>query len=58
MDRKSIFIIAIATLITIIGWVLADVLHARSNVSEPANIQQATQPLDPNFDQAAIKLLP
>ncbi|MDO8618494.1 MAG: hypothetical protein Q7R49_00955 [Candidatus Daviesbacteria bacterium] len=58
MDRKSIFIIAIATLLTIVGWVAADVLHARSNVEIPHNIQQATAPLDPNFDTQTIKLLP
>lgn len=57
MDRKSIFIIAIATLLTIIGWVIADVLHARSSVEIPSNIQQAIKPLDPNFDTQTIKLL-
>lgn len=57
MDRKLLFIIAVATLITIITWVIADVLHARAAVEPSAEVQQVIQPLDPNFDSEAIKLV-
>lgn len=58
MDRKSIFIIAVATLFTIMIWVVADVLHAKSQVEVPANIQQIIEPLREDFDNEALKLLP
>lgn len=58
MDRKSIFIIAVATLFTIMIWVVADVLHAKSQVEVPVNIQQIIEPLSPDFDNEALKLLP
>lgn len=58
MDRKSLFIIAAATLLTVIFWVVADTLHARTNVQISPKIQKAIEPLDPNFDTDSLKLLP
>ncbi len=57
MDRKFLFIVAVATLATVVIWVLADVLHARANVQISPSIQKATEPLDPNFDPNALNLL-
>ncbi len=58
MDRKSFFIISIATFITVILWVIFGVLHTRAETEIPAELQQIIEPLDPNFDESAIKLLP
>jgi len=57
MDRKSLFIISIATLITVVIWVVADIYHARSKVEISAKLQEVIEPLTPNFDDTAIKLL-
>ena len=57
MDRKSFFIISIATLITVVAWVMADVIHSTTNVEVSPDIQKVIEPLSPDFDSAAIKLL-
>ena len=58
MDRKSFLIISIATFITVISWVVFDVLHTRAEVEIPPETQEVIQPINPNFDQEAINLLP
>jgi len=55
--HKEFFIIAIATLITIIGWVAFDVLHTRSEVGVSPKLQEVIEPINPNFDEEAIRLL-
>ncbi len=55
MNRKQFFIIAIITFITICAWVLFDVLHTRAAVELPSQLQEAIQPLDPNFDLSAVE---
>lgn len=57
MDRKSFFIIAIATLITVVAWVMADVIHSTTNVEVSSDVQKVIEPLSPDFDSAALKLL-
>lgn len=58
MDRKSLFIISIITLITIICWVIFDVIHARAKTEIPPETQKLIEPIDPNFDQQTIDSLP
>jgi hypothetical protein len=55
MSRKEFLIIAIATLITIICWVVFDVLHKRSAVTISPEVQTVIEPIDPNFDLEAIQ---
>jgi hypothetical protein len=55
MDKKEFLIIAIATLITVIAWVGFDIYHKRETVSPPANIEQLSEPIDPNFDLSALE---
>lgn len=57
IDRRYLFIIAIATLITIVIWVTSDVYHARSQVEISPKLQRVIEPISPNFDQSAIQLL-
>ncbi len=57
MDRKSFLIISIATFITVVAWVVFDVIHARAQVEIPPETQQLIEPINPNFDQEAINLL-
>ena len=57
IDRKYLFIISIATLVTIILWVASDVYYARQKVEISPKLQEAIEPLSPNFDQIAISIL-
>ncbi len=58
MTRKEFFIIAIITFITFLSWVSFDILHKRSQVEILPSWQQIIEPINPNFDTDAIKLLP
>lgn len=57
MNKKEFLVIAIITLITACAWAFFDILHTRSNTEVSAKVQQVIEPIDPNFDQQAIKLL-
>ena len=56
MTKKAYLIVAIITLATVIAWVIFDIIHARSQVETPAELQKTiTEPIDPNFDLDALK---
>lgn len=50
MTRKGWLIAAVLTLITILSWVIFDVLHTRSKVEIPSQVQSIIEPINPNFD--------
>lgn len=54
MLKKEFFIIAIATLITILAWVAFDIIHKRQQVEIPSSVQEKLEPLNPNFDLGGI----
>lgn len=54
MTKKAYLIVAIATLLTIVAWVIFDTLHARSQVQVSSDLEQLVQPLDPNFDLSGL----
>ena len=56
-DRKSFLVIAIVTLITIILWVIFDILHTRANVEISPKLQEVIEPIDPSFDIQAAQLI-
>lgn len=55
MTRKEFLFISIATLITVIAWVVFDIIHKRSIVQLPSNTQKIIKPIDPNFNINGIK---
>lgn len=55
MDRKQFLIIAFATFITVTAWVVFDIIHTRANVNIPTDIQDAIEPLNPDFDTGALQ---
>lgn len=57
MSNKQFLYIVIATFITILIWVVMDVMRSQSRVQTPAEIQQLLQPINPAFDQEAINEL-
>lgn len=48
--RKEILVATILTFITILAWVVFDVLHTRSQVEIPAPLQELTEPVNPDFN--------
>lgn len=57
MTRQSL-IIAIATFITIVAWIIFDVLHERNQVEISPKLQEVIEPLNPDFDTEALDFLP
>lgn len=58
MTKKEFYIIAIITFITILSWVIFDIIHARSKIEPSAEIQEVLEPINPEFDSQALELLP
>lgn len=54
MSRKEFLIAAILTFITIIAWVVFDILHTRSQVEIPPTLQELLAPLNPEFDVGGL----
>ncbi len=55
MTKKEWLIATIFTFITILAWVMFDILHTRSQVEIPSNLQQIIEPISPEFNLKAIK---
>ncbi len=55
LTKKGALVIAITTLITVIAWVVFDIIHAKENVQIPANTEELIAPLDPTFDTEVLK---
>lgn len=56
MRRDWVIILSI-TFVVFIAWVVSDIYHARPGVQITAKLQEALEPLDPNFDQAMLDLI-
>lgn len=54
MKGSYFLIIIIVTVITIIFWAAADIVHSRSQVAIPSDTQQLLQHIDTNFDLQAL----
>ncbi len=55
MTKKGALIIAITTLLTVMAWVVFDIIHARSQVNIPEDIQSVIAPINPNFDLGPLQ---
>lgn len=50
MTRKEFVAVAIATLITVMAWMIFDIIHARSKVEISPKVKEFTEPINPQFD--------
>lgn len=50
MNGKQLLIIVITTFITIVAWVIFDIIHTRSQVEIPIDQQELIEEINPNFD--------
>lgn len=57
MTGKNFLYIVIATFITIMVWVVVDIIHQNSSVQIPAEITDLIKPINPNFDSEVINAL-
>lgn len=55
MTQKEWLIAVILTFITILAWVIFDIVHTRSAVEIPPKWQEVIEPIDPNFDLSGLK---
>ncbi len=58
MIKKEWLILAIITFITISAWVIFDIFHARARVEISPKVQEAIEPLNPEFDISGLKTAP
>lgn len=54
MIRKQWLIVTILTFITILAWVAFDIIHTRSEVTIPTELQDLTEPISPEFDAKGL----
>ncbi len=58
MNRKEWLIATILTLITIVSWVIFDILHTRSTVEISPKVQEIITPIDPNLNTSSLESNP
>lgn len=58
MSNKEWLIAAVLTFITILAWVIFDIVHTRSEVKIPTNVQQVIEPINPNFNTQILQSNP
>lgn len=56
--KKEWLIAAILTFLTVCAWVVFDILHARTKVEIPSNIQEAIEPINPEFNTSGLESTP
>ena len=54
MNKKQWLIAAILTFVTIIAWVIFDILHARAQVEISPKLQEIIEPINPEFNTKSI----
>lgn len=55
MTKKEWLVAAILTFITILAWVVFDILHTRSQVEIPEKIQELIEPISPDFNTEVLE---
>lgn len=54
MSGRQFLIIVTITFLTVVIWVVSDILHARSKVTIPPETLQLIEPISPEFDTGAL----
>lgn len=58
MTRKEWLIATIFTFITVLAWVVFDIVHTRSEVQIPQKLQEAIEPISPDFNTQSLESAP
>jgi hypothetical protein len=54
MTGKQFVAILIFTLITVVVWIVADIIHAQPKTPVSPEVYQLMEPIDPKFDTQVI----
>ena len=55
ITKKEWFVAIVLTFATICAWVIFDILHTRSEVEIPPDLQEVMEPINPNFDTSVVE---
>lgn len=55
MTRKEWLIATILLFVTIIAWVVSDILHSYSKVEIPEKVQEVIEPISPDFNTQSLE---
>lgn len=55
MTKKEWLVATILTFITILGWVIFDIIHTRSEVQIPQRLQEVIEPISPDFNIQSLQ---
>lgn len=55
MTKKQWLIAAILTFVTIIAWLIFDILHERASVEVSPKLQEIIQPISPDFNTKSLQ---
>lgn len=54
MSSKYWLTVTILTLLTVVAWVIFDIVHTRAQVEIPPKWQEVTEPISPDFDVGGL----
>lgn len=55
MIKKQWLIATILTFITIVAWLIFDILHTRAQVEISPKLQEVIEPINPNFNTKSLE---
>ena len=55
MTKKEWLIATVLTFVTIVAWVVFDILHTRAQVEISPKLQEVIEPIDPNFNTKSLE---
>lgn len=58
MTRKEWLIAAVLTCVTMLAWVIFNILHVRAKVEIPQKLQEVIEPVNPDFNIQGIESTP
>lgn len=58
MTRKGWMIATMLTFITICAWVIFDIIHTRSQVQIPSQLENIIEPISPDFNTKSLESSP
>lgn len=58
MNRKEWLIAAILTFVTVLAWVVFDIIHSYSQVEISTKVQEIIEPISPDFNTQSVQSTP
>ncbi|MBI2011394.1 hypothetical protein HYS91_01365 [Candidatus Daviesbacteria bacterium] len=55
MNKKELLVLSLVTFLVFIVWISTDIYRTKSNIEISPKLQQALEPLNPNFDKTFLE---